>query len=134
MKCLAKACWQEVSIDCEGHNREDREGYRDSIMYFCCLSHAVLLEPMRSLTHGDVRKAFMKCVLRSRTLPTLMRLDRGVEFKNALKQELNALLGAEQRFSMALRPYEMGSNERVHQEVQKVLGALVRQVGLVGCC
>ena len=42
---------------------------------------------------------------------------------------LNALLGAEQRFSMALRPCEMGSNERVHQEVQKLLGALVRQVG-----
>ena len=79
---------------------------------------------MRSLTHGDVRKAFMKCVLHSRTLPTLIRSDRGVEFKNALMQELNALLGAEQRFSMALRPREMCSNERVHQEVQKVLGAL----------
>ena len=64
----------------------------------------------------------MKCVLRSRTLPTLIRSDRGVEFKNALMQELNALLGAEQRFSMALRPCEMGSNERVHQEVQKVFG------------
>ena len=114
VKCLAEACWQEVSIDCEGPNREDREGYRYSITYFCCLSHAVLLEPMRSLTHGDVRRAFMKCVLRSRTLPTLIRSDRGVEFKNAL-------LGAEQWFSMALRPCEMGSNERVHQEVQKVL-------------
>ena len=77
-----------------------------SVMH-CCLSHALLLEPMRSLTHGDVRKAFMKCVLRSRTLPTLIRLDRGVEFKNALMEELNALLGAEQRFSMALRPCEM---------------------------
>ena len=36
----------------------------------------------------------MKCVLRSRTLPTLIRSDRGVEFKNDLMQELNALLGA----------------------------------------
>ena len=33
-KCLAEACWQEVSIDCEGPNREDREGYRYSITYF----------------------------------------------------------------------------------------------------
>ena len=74
----------------------------------------------------------MKCVLRSRTLPTLIRSDRGLEFKNALMQELNGLLGAEQRFSMALRPCEMGSNERVLQEVQKVLGALVRQVGAIG--
>ena len=121
---MAEACWQEACIDCEGPNREDREGYRYSITYFCCLSHAVLLEPMRSLTHGDVRKAFVKCVLRSRTLPTLIRSDRGVEFKNSLTQELNAVLGAEQRFSMALRPCEMGSNERVHQEVQKVLARL----------
>ena len=30
---------------------------------------------------------------------------------------------------MALRPCEMGSNKRMHQEVQKVLGALVREVG-----
>ena len=50
VKCLPEACLQEVSIDCEGPNREDREGYRYSIRYFCCLSHAVLLEPMRSLT------------------------------------------------------------------------------------
>ena len=48
VKSLAEACWQEVSIDCEGPNREDREGYRYSITYFCCLSHAVLLEPMPS--------------------------------------------------------------------------------------
>ena len=45
VECLAEACWQEVSIDCKGPNREDREGYRYSITYFCCLSHAVLLEP-----------------------------------------------------------------------------------------
>ena len=69
-----------------------REGHRYSITYVCCLSHAVLLEPMRSLTHGDVRKPFMKCVLCSRTLPTLIRSDRGVEFKNALMQELNGFL------------------------------------------
>ena len=118
VKCLAEACWQEVSNDCDGPDREDREGYRYSITCFC-LSHAVLLEPMRSLTHGE------KCVFRSRTLPMLIRSDRGVGFKNPL----NALLRAEQRFSMALRPCEMGPNERVHQEVQKVVGALVRQVG-----
>ena len=39
------------------------------------------------------------------------------------------MLGSEWRFSAPLRPCEMGSNERVHQEVQKVLGAVVRQVG-----
>ena len=76
MKCGAETCWQEVSVDCEGPNREDREGLRYSLTYFDCLSHAVLLEPMRSLTHSEVRRAFVRCVLRSRTMPSLVRSDR----------------------------------------------------------
>ena len=129
VKCGAETCWQEVSVDCEGPNREDREGHRYSLTYFDCLSHAVLLEPMRSLTHAEVRRAFVRCVLRSRTIPSLIRSDRGPEFKNALMAELSAMLGTEWRFSAPLRPCELGANERVHQEVQKVLGAVVRQVG-----
>ena len=123
VKCGAETCWQEVSVDCEGPNREDREGHRYSLTYFDCLSHAVLLEPMRSLTHAEVRRAFVRCVLRSRTIPSLIRSDRGPEFKNALMAELSAMLGTEWRFSAPLRPCELGANERVHQEVQKVLGA-----------
>ena len=130
VKCTASTCWEEVSVDCEGPNKEDRDGYRYSLTYFCCLSHAVMLEPLKALTHGEVRKAFTKCILRSRTIPSLIRSDRGSEFKNALMNELTALLGIQQRFSMALRPCEMGSNERVHQEVQKTLGALVRELGV----
>ena len=129
VKCSAETCWQEVSVDCEGPNREDRDGYRYSLTYFDCLSHAVLLEPLKSLTHSEVRRAFTRCVLRSRTLPALVRSDRGPEFKNALMKELATMLGSEWQFSAPLRPCEMGSNGRVHQEVQKVLGAVVRQVG-----
>ena len=71
VKCSAETCWQEVSVDCEGPNREDRDGYRYSLTYFDCLSHAVLREPLKSLTHSEVRRAFTRCVLRSRTLPAL---------------------------------------------------------------
>ena len=81
------------------------------------------------MTHSKVRRAFTRCVLRSRTLPALVRSDCGPEFKNALMKELATMLGSEWRFSAPLRPCEMGSNERAHQEVQKVLGAIVRQVG-----
>ena len=133
VKCTASTCWEEVSVDCEGPNREDREGYRYSLTYLCCLSHAILLEPLRSLTHSEVRRAFTRCVLRSRTIPSLVRSDRGVEFKNSLMQELHALLGSQQRFSTALRPCELGTNERVHQEVQKVLGAILRELGSTDC-
>ena len=127
-RCLADACWQEVSVDCEGPSREDRWGYRYSLTYLDCLSHAVLLEPMRSLTHAEVRRAFGKCLFRSRTLPTLVRSDRGTEFRNSMMAEFFSLLGIQQRFSMAMRPCEMGSNERVHQEVQKALHIIIREL------
>ena len=84
---LVWPCWQEVSVDCEGPNREDRWGFRYSITYLDCLSHAVLIEPMRSLSHAEVRRAFGRCVFRSRTLPTLVRSDRGTEFRNSLFAE-----------------------------------------------
>jgi len=32
-RCLADACWQEVSVDCEGPNREDRWGFRYTLTY-----------------------------------------------------------------------------------------------------
>ena len=131
MKCGATSCWEEVSIDCEGPSKEDRNGYRYSLTYLCCLCHGILLEPMRSLNHTDVRKAFTKYILRSRTITSLVRRNRGIEFKNTLMRELTAILGVQQRFSMALRPYEMGTNERMHQEVQKALGSFVGELGVV---
>ena len=77
MKPAADYCWQEVSVDCEGPNKEDYAGNRYSLTYMDCLSHAVYLEPLRALNHAEVRRAFARCVLRSRTLPTLVRSDRG---------------------------------------------------------
>ena len=117
-RCFADHCWQEVSVDFEGPNREDRWGFRYTLTYLDCLSHAVLVEPVRSLSHAEVRRAFGKCIFRSRTLPTLVRSDRGTEFKNAMMAEFLTLLNVQQKFSTAMRPCEMGANERMHQEVQ----------------
>ena len=114
---LSGSLLQEVSVDCEGPNREDRDGIRYSITYFDCLSYALLLEPVRSVTHADVRKAFLRCILRSRTLPKLIRLGRGSEFKNAMMAELSAMLGANHQFSMALRSWRNGPNERVREDL-----------------
>ena len=128
MKPAADYCWQEVSVDCEGPNKEDYAGNRYSLTYMDCLSHAVYLEPLRALNHAEVRRAFARCVLRSRTLPTLVRSDRGPEFRSAMFAEYCALIGASQWLSHPLRPCEMGANERVHQEVQKMLGIVVKDV------
>ncbi|CAL1170400.1 unnamed protein product [Cladocopium goreaui] len=129
-RCLADACWQEVSVDCEGPNREDRWGFRYTLTYLDCLSHAVQIEPLRSLTHAEVRRAFARCIFRARTVPTLVRSDRGPEFKNAMMAEFCALmgLGSKQKFAMSMRPCETGSNERMHQEVQKTLHIIIKEV------
>ena len=127
-RCFADHCWQEVSVDFEGPNREDRWGFRYTLTYLDCLSHAVLVEPVRSLSHAEVRRAFGKCIFRSRTLPTLVRSDRGTEFKNAMMAEFLTLLNVQQKFSTAMRPCEMGANERMHQEVQKVLHVILREL------
>ena len=42
--------------------------------------------------------------------------------------EFCSLMNIKQKFSMAMRPCEMGSNERMHQEVQKVLHVIIREV------
>ncbi|CAJ1333746.1 unnamed protein product, partial [Effrenium voratum] len=114
MKPAADYCWQGVSVDCEGPNKEDYAGNRYSLTYMDCLSHAVYLEPLRALNHAEVRRAFARCVLRSRTLPTLVRSDRGPEFRSAMFAEYCALIGASQWV--------------VHQEVQKMLGIVVKDV------
>ena len=88
----------------------------------------MLVEPVRSLSHAEVRRAFGKCIFRSRTLPTLVRSDRGTEFKNAMMAEFLTLLNVQQKFSTAMRPCEMGANERMHQEVQKVLHVILREL------
>ena len=54
--------------------------------------------------------------------------DRGTEFKNAMMAEFCALMGVQQRFSMAMRPCELGANERMHQEVQKTLGIILKEL------
>ena len=54
-------------------------------------------------------------------MPSLVRSDRGAEFKNALMAELSIMLG--------VAFYRTPPSLRVHQEVQKVLGTVVRQVG-----
>ena len=128
VKTLASTCWAEVVIDIEGPNPADQHGYRYILTYLDALSHGVLLEPLKALTREEVRRAFSRCVFRSRTLPEVVRTDRGQEFTSAVFSEYVALLGSRQKFSTPLRPCEMGRVERVHQELQKLLGILLKEV------
>ena len=67
-------------------------------------------------------------MFRSRTIPKVLRSDRGQEFQSTLMREYCAILGLRQKFSAPLRPCELGATERIHQETQKVLGLMVHDV------
>ena len=122
-------CWEEVMIDFEGPSTpEDKIGNKYVLTYVCCLSNGVLLEPVRHLKRSEVRRAFSRCILRSGTLPLLLRSDRGPEFRSLLIIEYSALVGIRHRLGTPWRPVEQGKVERAHQETQKVLGIMVQDV------
>ena len=57
-------------------------------------------------------------------IPLMLRSDRGPEFKNAIMKEFLALVGMRHRFGMPWRPVEQSGVERIHQEMQKILGII----------
>ena len=71
---------------------------------------------------------FASCMLRSGTIPTFIGSDRGAEFKNHLMAEYTALMGLGRRFGTAWRHMEQGLVEVTHQETQRVMGILVKDV------
>ena len=58
----------------------------------------------------------------------MLRSDRGIEFTNLLFREFLALLGTKHRLGTPWRPTEQSGVERVHQEMQKILGILLHDV------
>ena len=122
-------CWAEVMVDMEGGSQPaDRSGNRYTMTYICLLCHAVLLEPGPNLTHSSVRRMFSRCMFRSGRIPQILRTDRGMEFRAVLMQEFVSLFGIRHLFGMPWRPVEQGVVERVHQELQKILGILLMDV------
>ena len=121
--------WAEVMVDCEGSSQPpDERGNTYTLTYLCCMCHAVFLEPMLNLSAREVRRAFARAIFRSGTIPKLLRSDRGPEFKNLLMKEFCALIGLRHRLGTPWRPVEQAGVERVHQEMQKILGILLLDV------
>ena len=103
-------CWQEVMVDCEGPSTPaDKNGCRYVLTYYCCVCTGVILEPFVELTHSCFRRSYMKAMMRSGTIPLIIRSDRGAEFKNLMMAELHALLGSSQKFGTEYRPCEQAN-------------------------
>ncbi|MEC8937001.1 MAG: integrase zinc binding domain-containing protein, partial [Pseudomonadota bacterium] len=122
-------CWEEVMIDLEGpSNPADKQGNKYSMTYICCICHGVLTDRSPVCNSVEARRMFASCMLRSGTIPSLLRSDRGPELKNALMLEYTALIGLGRRFGTPWRPMEQGLVEGAHNETQKVMGMLVKDI------
>ena len=86
-------------VDLEGpSNPADKSGCKYTMTYICCLCQGLLLESAPRITAAEVRRMFANCVMRSGTLPVLLRTDRGPELKNTLMAEYGSMLGLGHRF------------------------------------
>ena len=67
-------------------------------------------------------------MLRSLTIPLLIRHDRGQEFGSAVLEEVCTLLGIDHRIPSPHRPQEVGLGETMHREVNKKVGMILLEL------
>ncbi len=87
-----------------------------------------MLEVVPALTHAEVRRGLLACVLRTKTIPCLVGHDGDIAFTNLLFLELEELLDIENVVGGRYRPTAQAPVEREHQEVQRSLGMLLQEV------
>ena len=77
--------WTDVIIDCQGPFTKAEGGEQYVLSYMCTRLKVPFLEAMKSLQAGYFSRALVKCVLRSRCIPNVVRSDRGPEMTNKIK-------------------------------------------------
>ena len=78
---------------------------------------APLLEPFKSLHRGCFSRALVKCVLKARTIPNVIRSDRGPEMRSAVTEEFLSICGCKVLFGLSLTPRHQAPAERGHQKM-----------------
>ena len=122
-------CWEEVMIDLEGPRQPmDKDGNKYAMTYICCVCHGITLDRSRHCNATEARRMFASCMLRSGTLPRLLRSDRGPELRNALMFDYTAVVGLGKRFGTPWRPMEQGLVEGKHRETLRIYGMLAKDV------
>ena len=67
-------------------------------------------------------------MLRTLTIPYIIRHDRGPEFGSAVMEEVCTLLGIDHRVPAPHRPQEVGLGETIHREVNKQVGLILHEL------
>ena len=122
-------CWEEVMIDLEGPSEPvDKVECKYTMTYVCCLCRALLIESSAKCSAAESTRMLANCIVRSGTIPTLVRSDRGPELKNVFMVEDVALVGLGHRFGTPCRPMEQGPIGSRHIETQRIMGMSVKHI------
>ena len=120
--------WTDVIVDVQGPFTKSDSGNQYVCSYHCTGLRVPVLEAFMGLQAGWFSRAFLKCVMRVRTIPDVVRTDRGPEMTSAVMEELLAICGSRHITGAALTPRHQGLGEREHQEMIIHLMILLRAV------
>ena len=107
--------WQDVIIDCCGPYMKAEHGEQYILVYMCTQLRVPMLEAIQSLQAGFFSRALVKCLLRSRVIPDIVRSDRGPEMTSKIMKEFLSICNIKHTLGAALTPRHQGLCERNHQ-------------------
>ena len=93
--------YQDVIIDVQGPFTKAEGGEQYVISYHCTRLKVPLLEPMKTLQSGHFSKALIKCILRSRVIPDVVRSDRGPEMVKKINANKSNTVQPKESYTMA---------------------------------
>ena len=125
---LKKLPWADVIIDCQGPFTRSIDGNSYTVSYHCTFLGVAKVEPFARLTKADFLRAVVKCVMKARRIPDVVRTDRGPEMTSAVMEEFLVLCNAKQYFGAAFTPRHQGPGERKHVEVMQHWLILIHKI------
>ena len=112
---MARLPWTDVQIDVQGpYTRSEGGEYQYILSYHCAILGIPKLVPMQKLQSGYFSRALVHCVMASRTIPEIVRSDRGPEMTSKVKEEFLALCGTMEKKGAAMTPRHQGLVEKGH--------------------
>jgi len=123
-----KGSWLDIYVDFQGPFTESEEGYRYICTYTCRLLRVPVMVPCKTLQRDEAMHAVGTAMLRTLTVPIIIRHDRGQEFGSAVLEEVCSLLGIDHRVPSPHRPQEVGIGESVHREVNKQVSLILTEL------
>ena len=110
-----KLPWQDVIMDIMGPFTRTETGEQYILAYICTKLKVPMLEAYINQQAGYFSRACVKCMLRTRVVPDIIRTDRGSEMASRVNEEFLSICNVKHLLGAALIPRCQGLRERNHQ-------------------